>query len=127
MRLLGLLVLSFLFCLPSLCIAEDKKTETATPSDIASVMPLQNSSPSSADITEWLSDLRRQGKSVVIVPLDPNAPTCYTMRTYTARRVSPDSDETRPFRYSTCPRASKFELRHAEGSVRDTQSDSSTR
>jgi hypothetical protein len=48
-----------------------------------------------------------------ILTLGQNEETCLTLRTYRVARVSPDSDTTRPAGYSTCQRASRFELKTA--------------
>jgi len=61
--------------------------------------------------------------TLVIRPLDPRAQqlltlqqdekTCYTIRSYRVARESPDSDSTRPAGYSTCQRATRFQLKEA--------------
>jgi hypothetical protein len=48
-----------------------------------------------------------------ILTLEQNEATCYTLRTYRVARVSPESDSTRPAGYSTCQRATRFQLRIA--------------
>jgi hypothetical protein len=67
--------------------------------------------------------VQRENDSVVIQPLDSRMPhiltlqqdekTCYTIRTYRVARESPDSDSTRPAGYSTCQRATRFQLKEA--------------
>jgi hypothetical protein len=64
-----------------------------------------------------------ENDSVVIRPLDSrmqhiltlqqDEKTCYTIRTYRVARESPDSDSTRPAGYSTCQRATRFQLKEA--------------
>jgi hypothetical protein len=44
---------------------------------------------------------------------DGNEPICYTLRTYRVARESPNSDSTKPAGYSTCQRASRFQLKTA--------------
>jgi hypothetical protein len=44
---------------------------------------------------------------------EQNETTCYSLRTYRVTRVSPESDTTRPAGYSTCQRATRFQLRTA--------------
>src|ERR1700730_4718700 len=41
--------------------------------------------------------------------------TCYTIRSYVVARDSKDSDSPLPAGYSTCPRASRYHLKSAEG------------
>jgi hypothetical protein len=48
-----------------------------------------------------------------ILTLEQNEATCYTLRTYRVARETPDSDSTRPAGYSTCQRATRFQLRTA--------------
>ena len=48
-----------------------------------------------------------------IFNLEQNEATCYTLRTYRVARESADSDSTRPAGYSTCQRATRFQLRTA--------------
>jgi len=49
-------------------------------------------------------------RSPHIIPLEQNQATCYTLRTYRVARENPDSDSTRPAGYSTCQRATRFQL-----------------
>jgi hypothetical protein len=44
---------------------------------------------------------------------EQNETTCYALRTYRVARVSPESDTTRLSGYSTCQRATRFQLRTA--------------
>jgi hypothetical protein len=46
-----------------------------------------------------------------IITLQQNEATCYTLRTYRVARENPHSDSTRPAGYSTCERATRFQLR----------------
>jgi len=46
-----------------------------------------------------------------IVTLEQNEATCYTLRTYRVSRDDPKSDTTKPAGYSTCQRATRFQLR----------------
>jgi hypothetical protein len=46
-----------------------------------------------------------------ILTLQQDEKTCYTIRTYRVARESPDSDLTRPAGYSTCQRATRFQLK----------------
>jgi hypothetical protein len=77
------------------------------------------SSPSENSGTE--RTVQRGNDSVVIRPLDSRVQhiltlqqdenTCYAIRTYRVARESPDSDSTRPAGYSTCQRATRFQLK----------------
>jgi hypothetical protein len=49
-----------------------------------------------------------------ILTLQQDEKTCYTLRTYRVARETPDSDSTRPAGYSTCQRATRFQLKTAE-------------
>jgi hypothetical protein len=46
-----------------------------------------------------------------ILTLEQNEATCYTLRTYRVTRDDPKSDTTKPAGYSTCQRATRFQLR----------------
>ncbi len=48
-----------------------------------------------------------------ILTMEQNEATCYALRTYRVARVSPESDTVRPAGYSTCQRATRFQLRTA--------------
>jgi hypothetical protein len=48
-----------------------------------------------------------------ILTLQQDEKTCYTLRTYRVSRETPDSDSTRPAGYSTCQRATRFQLKTA--------------
>jgi hypothetical protein len=48
-----------------------------------------------------------------ILTLQQNDATCYTLRTYRVARENPQSDSTRPAGYSTCQRATRFQLKTA--------------
>ena len=48
-----------------------------------------------------------------ILTLEQNEVTCYTLRAYRVARVSPGSDSTKPVGYSTCQRATRFQLKTA--------------
>ena len=48
-----------------------------------------------------------------ILTLEQDDATCYTLRTYRVARENPHSDSTRPAGYSTCRRATRFQLRTA--------------
>ena len=56
-------------------------------------------------------DLGRQ--RILTLEEDGNEPICYTLRTYRVARESSDSDSTKPAGYSTCQRASRFQLKTA--------------
>jgi hypothetical protein len=126
MRLPSLLIV-LLFCLVSLGAAQSASLQPPTYSELAmaSSLPMSDSSPATLD--DPFSGLRQFGRFFGAEVVDEDGPTCYTMRTYTVRRVNPDSDETRLFRYSTCPKAWKFGLRHADGNVQDAGPDPSSR
>lgn len=67
------------------------------------------------------SPIQRENDSLVLRPLDSrmqhivtleqNEGTCYTLRTYRVARENPGSDAVRPAGYSTCQRATRFQLR----------------
>ena len=61
-----------------------------------------------ADVTRTL-DSRAQH----LLTLQQDEKTCYTIRTYRVARESPDSDSTRAAGYSTCQRATRFQLKEA--------------
>jgi hypothetical protein len=46
----------------------------------------------------------------IVIRLEPNDVTCYSMRTYRVTRDDPDSDSTRPAGYSTCLRGTRVQL-----------------
>jgi hypothetical protein len=46
-----------------------------------------------------------------ILTLEQSEAECYTLRTYRVMRDDPKSDTTRPAGYSTCQRATRFQLR----------------
>jgi hypothetical protein len=48
-----------------------------------------------------------------ILTMEQNEATCYALRTYRVARVSPESDTIRAAGYSTCQRATRFQLRTA--------------
>jgi hypothetical protein len=50
----------------------------------------------------------------IVLLLEPNDVTCYSMRTYRVTRDDPDSDSTRPAGYSTCLPATRVQLRTSE-------------
>jgi hypothetical protein len=55
-------------------------------------------------------------RSQHILTLQQDEKTCYTLRTYRVARENPESDSTRPAGYSTCQRATRFQLRTADDS-----------
>jgi hypothetical protein len=48
-----------------------------------------------------------------LLTLQQDEKTCYTLRTYRVARETPDSDSTKPAGYSTCQRATRFQLKEA--------------
>jgi hypothetical protein len=80
-------------------------------------------SPAQSPSIEGVSTIGSENGSHPILPLDSrtqriltleqNEATCYTLRAYRVARVSPGSDSTRPAGYSTCQRATRFQLKTA--------------
>ena len=126
MRVIGLLLISCL-CLVSLCTGQDgNQSQPPGTSEVASAAPILFPSSPYADSVDQSSRIRRLGRFFA-KSFDSDEPTCYAMRTYTVARVDPHSDETRPARYTTCPKAWKFDLRNADATVRDARAESNSR
>jgi hypothetical protein len=131
-----LLLLSLLISLwVATATAQSSPNNNSDSSQPASVLPWNahaSTSPSPLELpllanTQRLSDndgtVQRGSDSVVNRPPDSGIPhiltlqqdekTCYTLRAYRVARESPDSDSTRPAGYSTCQRATRFQLKEA--------------
>jgi hypothetical protein len=65
----------------------------------------------SGNDADVLRTLDSRAQHLLALQQDQN--TCYTIRTYRVARESPDSDSTRPAGYSTCQRATRFQLKEA--------------
>jgi hypothetical protein len=128
-----------LWMLISLCAAmvaaQSSPDKNAASSQPASAQP-QNSQASTdlfqlqlaadveqVDPSQVAQPALREGDSLILRPPDSrrqhiltlgqNEATCYTLRTYRVARENPESDTTRPAGYSTCQRATRFQLRTA--------------
>ena len=126
MRVIGLLLISCL-CLVSICAGQNSNPSQAAPTtEAALAAPVVFPNSPYADSVDQSSRIRRLGRFFA-KSFDSDEPTCYAMRTYTVARVHPHSDETRPARYTTCPKAWKFDLRNADATVRDARAESNSR
>jgi hypothetical protein len=127
-----LLLLSLLV---SLCVATaaaqsspSNSSDSLRPASVLPWNPLASTGPSLFQLlanAQRLSGdegtVERGSDSVVNRPLDSgiqhiltmqqDEKTCYTLRAYRVARESPDSDSTRPAGYSTCQRATRFQLK----------------
>jgi hypothetical protein len=84
------------------------------PFDIRAITP--RSATPAADSKDDSPDMppKNLGRQrILTLEEDGNEPICYTLRTYRVARESPDSDSTKPAGYSTCQRASRFQLKTA--------------
>jgi len=75
----------------------------------------QNLSNNEGTISENDADVSRtlDSRAQHLLTLQQDEKMCYTIRTYRVARESPDSDATRPAGYSTCQRATRFQLKEA--------------
>jgi hypothetical protein len=132
MRVTGLLVLSLLclisFCLISVCAVPASAQES--PAIGASASPANSASPSellmAADSFDKRYGILRNDPDSDLGALDTPAQryfarmkheedgVCYKLRSYKVARDDRNSDSTHPVGYSTCQRASRFQMRNAE-------------
>jgi hypothetical protein len=87
----------------------------------AATAAAQSASDKSTDSSQ--RSAARENAPLISSALEPRTPRifnlqqdeaiCYTLRTYRVARENPDSDSTRPAGYSTCQRATRFQLRTA--------------
>jgi hypothetical protein len=130
--------LLFLFVLISLCVAtaaaQSSPSNNSESSPPASALPWtaqastrtfqfqlplladrQSLSDNEGTISGNDADVSRtlDSRAQHILTLQQDENTCYTIRTYRVARESPDSDSTRPAGYSTCQRATRFQLKEA--------------
>jgi hypothetical protein len=122
-----LLLLSLLISLwVATATAQSSPNNNSDSSQPASVLPWNahaSTSPSPLELpllanTQRLSDndgtVQRGSDSVVNRPPDSGIPHILTLQqAYRVARESPDSDSTRPAGYSTCQRATRFQLKEA--------------
>lgn len=98
--------LLFLFLLISLCVATAAAQSSSSKSAGSQLRTVQQENDS-------LVSQEPHSAIQHILTLQQDEKTCYTLRTYRVARESPDSDSTRPAGYSTCQRATRFQLKTA--------------
>jgi len=102
-----LLVLSLLILLCVATVAAQSRSDKSTDS----------SSPAPEQRKDSLIIRPLGSHTQHILTLEQNEATCYTLRTYRVTRDDPKSDTTTPAGYSTCQRATRFQLRTTVDSV----------
>src|SRR5271169_4490740 len=110
-----LLVLSLLILLCVATVAAQSPSDQR--SDSSSTAATQTAQASTETKNDSLVVRPLDSRTQHILTLEQNEATCYTLRTYRVTRDDPKSDTTKPAGYSTCRRATRFQLRTAVDSV----------
>ncbi len=86
-------------------------------STLAAQSPSEKNSQDAIQDQPGPSDAAPAVRAPHILTLQQDENTCYTLRTYRVARENPESDSTRPAGYSTCQRATRFQLKTAVESL----------